>query len=300
MRSNPFFIVGIGRSGTSLIRLMFHSHPRIAIPYESHFLTTYYDNLKQYDDLNEDGNIYRLIGDMLNEPLLKMWDHSFDLERVLGNVQDRSLRGAIHAIYNDYVKGKGKARWGDKSDYLDRMHIINEIFPDAQFIHIIRDGRDVANSVIKLPWGPNDIISAAEWWNQYLWLARRVGAVLGQERYIEVHYEKLVNDTENELKRLCVFLGEEYSSEMLRYYKNVDMAIPADRKGQHYNVESSPKQSRVFAWKREMHPCDVALFNRYAGKMLEEVSYEIPKNKIGKLRLAYRAARIFMGRYFSS
>ena len=208
MRSNPFFIVGIGRSGTSLLRLMFHSHPRIAVPYESQFISKYYDNLDKYGNLKEDGEFDRLIKDILNEQYIKMWDHPFDFEKIISNVDDRSLRGAFSAIYQDYAKSKGKVRWGDKSDYLDRMHIINKIFPDAQFIHIIRDGRDVASSVLKLPWGPKDIISVAEWWNQYIWLARRVGSVLGEDRYIEVHFENLVNNPESELKRLCSFLDE--------------------------------------------------------------------------------------------
>ena len=300
MKSNPFFVVGIGRSGTSLLRLMLHSHPRIAIPYESHFITDYYKNLTKYGNLEENSNFTGLIKDILNEPLTKMWDHSFDLERIIKNSEYRTFRGAIHAVYHDYAKGKGKARWGDKSDYLDRMHTMNEIFPDAQFIHIIRDGRDVANSVLKLPWGPNDIIRAAEWWEKYIWLARRVGAVLGKERYIEVKYEDLVEDPECELKRLCLFLDEEYTPEMLEYHKDSDKAIPDSRKGQHYNLDSAPKRSRSYAWKREMRPSDVALFNRYANDMLKEVSYEIPEIKIGKLKMTLYVARIFFRRYFSS
>jgi hypothetical protein len=279
---------------------MFHNHPRIAIPYESHFLTKYYSNLSHYGNLEDGGNLLKLIQEILEEPYIKMWDHSFDLDRIITNTKEKSFKGAIDAIYQDYVKGKGKVRWGDKSDYLDRMHIINEIFPETQFIHIIRDGRDVASSVMKLPWGPNDIIRAAEWWNQHLWLARRVGAVLGKERYIEVHYENLVENPERELKRLCLFLGEEYSSKMLEYHLESKNAIPDGRKDQHYNVNSSPKITRTYAWKREMHPKDVALFNHYAREMLKEVSYETPQIKIGKLRLALYTGRIFLKRYFLS
>ena len=73
---------------------------------------------------------------------------------------------------------------GIKSDYLDRLHVVHEMFPNAQFIHIIRDGRDVA-TVLKLPWGPEDVVRAAEWWNEHVWVGRRVGAILGPERYLE-------------------------------------------------------------------------------------------------------------------
>jgi len=85
------------------------------------------------------------------------------------------VAGLISALYAEYAAAKGKPRWGDKSDYLDRLHIVNEMFPNAQFIHIIRDGSDVAHSALKLPWGPDDVVRAAEWWNEHVWVGRRVG-----------------------------------------------------------------------------------------------------------------------------
>ncbi len=279
---------------------MLHGHPRIAIPYESHFLTKYHDNLSEYGNLKKPQNLSRLVKEMLEEPYVKMWDHVFEVDNIINKIEEKSLRGVIEAIYQDYMNSKGKVRWGDKSDYLDRMHQINEIFPETQFIHIIRDGRDVANSVIKLPWGPKDIIRAAEWWNQHLWLARRVGAVLGKQRYIEVFYENLVENPERELQRLCVFLNEEYSSKMMDYHLESNNAIPENRKGQHYNLNAAPKKTRTYAWKREMKPQDQAIFNHYAGGMLKEVGYEIPQIQISESRLALHKAKILLKRYISS
>ncbi len=298
MKKQPFFIIGIGRSGTTLIRLMLHHHPEIAIPYESHFITDYYRNADQYGDLSNDQNLRKLVEDILQEDLLLKWDHQFDVDRVLASIELRTLSGVFDAIYSDYANGKGKQRWGDKSDYLDRVHIINKVFPNAKFIHIVRDGRDVANSVMKMTWGPKDIIQAAEWWHSHIWLGIRIGSVLGEGRYLQVHYESLVENSEEELKRICEFLGEDYSPQMLEYYKDSDKAIPEDRKGQHYNADSAPKRSRSYAWKKEMSSTNIAIFNLYAHHSLKELGYEIPNIQIPKIRLAIIRFFIFTRRIF--
>ncbi len=296
MNQPPIFIVGMGRSGTTLLRLMLHSHPRIAIPYESGFLTAHHERMAEYGDLRIDANFRRLIDVMLAEPTLRMWDHAFDANRLFGAVRARSVAGAADAIYSEYAAGKGKARWGDKSDYLGLMHVINDMFPTAQFIHIIRDGRDVASSVLKLPWGPDDIVRAAEWWNEHVWLGRRVGAILGRQRYLEVRYERLVMNPEHELRTCCTFLGEDYSGRMLSYHASAGAAIPSDRRWQHQGYDAPPDPARVYAWKREMSPYDVALFNRHAGRMLRELDYEIPADSVSLPAIGLRYLMILARR----
>ena len=155
MNKEPFFIVGVGRSGTTMLRLMLTSHPSIAVPYESHFLTRYYEKLDSYGALEQRENLETLLRDILSEELLLSWDHEFDFDELISEIAEPVTLGSVfNAVYLNYARAKNKVRWGDKSDYLDRMHIVNDIFPDAKFIHIVRDGRDVVNSVLKLPWGP--------------------------------------------------------------------------------------------------------------------------------------------------
>lgn len=278
----------MGRSGTTLLRMMLTHHPRLALPYESGFLTAYHERAAVFGPLDDDQHLRRLVETMLGEANLRKWDHEFQPERVLARVRTRSVAGVVDAVYADYAAAKGKARWGDKSDYLDRMHVLHQMFPAAKYIHIIRDGRDVALSVMKLSWGPNDVVRAAEWWDSHLWLARRIGAILGPERYLEVRYEQLVADPAGELQRVCAFLGEDYSPAMLDYAGGAAAAIPSDTRALHHGVDTAPYQQRVFAWKREMHPADVALFNRHAGRMLTEVGYDVAPVAVGLPRLALR------------
>lgn len=296
----PFFIIGVGRSGTSLLRLMLHSHPRIAIPYESHFLTKYFERSDQYGDLENDDNLRNIIRDILNEEYLKMWDHEFDPNELFMRIKRRDIAGVFSELYLSYAEAKGKHRWGDKSDYLDRMHLINSMYPEAQFIHIIRDGRDVAMSVMQRSWGPDDLIRAAEWWNQHVLLGRRMGAMIGSRRYTEVLFEELVQNPDKELKRLCDFLDESYDPKMLEYHKLSGDSFPGSKKEQHYNVNSAPKKSRTYAWKKEMSQLDVLIFNRYASGMLKEVGYEIPEIEKSKFLLFARIIMIFVRRILRS
>ncbi|MGE0816234.1 MAG: sulfotransferase [Vicinamibacterales bacterium] len=284
----PFFVVGMGRSGTTLLRMMLTHHPRLAIPYESGFLTRFEDEAGRFAPLDADENLRRLVEAMLAEPNLRRWDHRFTLEEILSAVTHRSVAGVADTIYGRYAAAKGKARWGDKSDYLDRMHVLYRMFPRAQFIHIVRDGRDVALSVLKLAWGPNDVVRAAEWWDAHVAMARRVGAVMGPERYMEVLYERLVEDPERELRRCCAFLNEAYSPSMLEYAAGAPSAIPADTRSLHHGVDTAPYRTRVYAWKREMKPVDVALFDRHAHRTLAELGYEVPALDVPLPRLAMR------------
>jgi hypothetical protein len=292
----PFFVVGIGRSGTTLLRLMLHHHPQLAVPYESGWFTRYYEARDSYGDLQRDANCHRLVQDILAEPTLQLWDHTFEAQRIVADARERTVPGLIGAIYSEYALAKNKARWGDKSDYLDRLHVIHEMFPNAQFIHIIRDGRDVAQSVLRLPWGPADIIQAAEWWNEHTWVGRRVGAILGATGYLEVRYEDLVEHPERELRRCCAFLGEDYSPKMLEYHQTSQEAIPHPHRTQHRGFDKPPDLSRVQAWKREMNPIDVALFEKHAHRMLGELGYEVGRTPVSKTAFAFRYLQILASR----
>jgi len=284
LNTEPFFIVGVGRSGTTLLRLMLNSHPNIAIPYESHFITDYLQRVDSYGPLEQRSNLESLLHDIFSEEMLLGWDHKFDREEVIRDIPGPVTLGSVFdGVYRNYARAKNKVRWGDKSDYLDRMHLINDIFPNAKFVHIVRDGRDVVNSVLKLPWGPNDMLGAAQWWHEHVKLAQIVGRVLGKNRYHTIRYEDLIANPRLELTKVCDFIGEDYSSDMLAYHKDTKNLIPKNRRSQHHNTDSLPKSDRCYAWKKEMSATHQALFNRIGESSLREFGYEIPETEISNL-----------------
>lgn len=274
----PLFIVGTGRSGTTLLRLMFNEHPEIAVPYETHFLPNYINNIGDYGELADKQNMSKLVDALLAEPMIQKWDYVPFKDEVLDAIETPSLAAVIDGLFFCYARAAGKSRWGDKSAYLSKMHLICNLFPNARFIHIIRDGRDVALSSINLKWGSGtrDIVRSAEWWSNHVQTARKVGAALGQSRYCEVRYEDLILNTVAELQRLCEFAEIDYVDDMCSYYKKSNDKIPADRMHQHQNIGKPPDPSRIFAWKKSMSSREVSLFTLYAGEELADVGYEVP------------------------
>ena len=222
----PIFIIGVDRSGTTLLSLMMASHSRIAIPYESHFFIPFYKNISSYGDLTQRKNRELLVNEILSERYVRRWDQKINISDI--NIDKcTSLALTINQIYTAYAKKLGKDIWGDKSpDHTKEIHIINRLFPDSRFIHIIRDGRDVASSLVQQWWGPGDFITAICYWKYTIECARKMLRMLPEYRFIELNFENLIVDPENQLKNITKFLGLEFEQSMIRdYMMNADIKV---------------------------------------------------------------------------
>ena len=126
---------------------------------------------------------------------------------------------AIAAVFAAYAAQRGKPRWGDKTPlYMQHLDLLDRLFPDARFVHPIRDGRDAALSFLAVPpglmtegWGhPRDAAGFACQWAIEVRAARRLGARVGADRYLEVRYEELVADPDTVLRAVCAFAELEF------------------------------------------------------------------------------------------
>lgn len=223
MAEGPVFIVGAGRSGTTLLRLMLDAHPSFALPPETHFvvaLTARRLRLQQRPEIALDR--------VLAHPRFALWGLDGDLIRaVAADRPPADLASLFRIIFETYAEAHGKPRWGDKTPgYVEHLPLLAQMFPDARFIHIIRDGRAVATSVASKPWGPPTAVSAAWWWRGCVRQGRRDGALLGP-RYLEVRYEALVADPIGVLSTVCRHLGTDYDPAMLDYWRTASERLPA-------------------------------------------------------------------------
>lgn len=142
-------------------------------------------------------------------------------------------------------------------------------FPDAKFIHIVRDGRGVAASVLPLDWGPNTVERAARWW------AEEMASGLALEswdprRVMRVKYEDLVENCESTIRRLGDFVGLEFEPAMLR----ADGFSLGFRSHQHALVGSPPRADRARAWTATLSQRQVEIFEAVAGDLLVTLGYE--------------------------
>ena len=213
----PIFIIGCPRSGTTLLQLMLHSHPRIAVAPETRFVIPAYFHRKVYGDMREPENRRRLAQWIATGKGTKF--HELGLDR------DEFVEAAVHApgslgsvigtAFAEYARRFGKPRWGDKRpSYFQHVGTLRRMFPDAQFIHLIRDGRDCVASLKEMPWYRGNVYTAVANWAEAIDFGRRHAAELPKDAYFELRYEDLTADPEGALRALCTFLGEEYDPAM--------------------------------------------------------------------------------------
>lgn len=278
------FIVGTGRCGSTLLRLMLDAHPCMAIPPETHFVPVAIQASEGAAAPRE-----AFLDAMTGHQRWK----SFQLD-------DKQLRQRVEQIspfdpgevlrefYRMYARGAGKSRWGDKTPtYLGHMPLIEKALPEARFVHIIRDGRDVALSIRELWFGPSTIPEIAEWWVAHIERARRDARSL--PHYMEIRHEDLVQQPESTLRRICEFLHLPWHGEMLDYHRRAaerlqaavasDTPDQAQRRLSAQEFAAQPLQSsRLERWRREMATSELAEFETVAGGLLAELGYELACN----------------------
>lgn len=270
----PFpFIVGCGRSGTTLLRAMFDSHPELAVPPETYFVAGLLPRRRAYE--RGDGfDAASFTSDVVRYPRFAEWGFEApDVRAVLHG--SRSYAAAVRSLYALYAGRDGKTRYADKTPKnVRRMPSLASMFPEARFIHLIRDGRDVALSLREMPWGPSSVAGAAVHWRRNVEKGRRGGARLGPGRYLEVRYEALVADPEAVLRSLCNFVDLEYQERMLRYHERpIEDFSGTARRSIHMRL-SLPPTLGLREWRIQMPPQDIVTFERYAGDLLGRLGYE--------------------------
>lgn len=245
------------------------------VPRESHFLidlmkTFPFEVRLRAEDLR---SAYRII---TSHPRWRAWGvEDTDLEVLLLSVEGPTLAELIDLIYRR-LNSDGKPRWGDKTPrYLREMRRLSALFPSAQFIHVIRDGRDVCISLRDAGWQGRHIGLRAHYWWKRVRTAKEAGKKLGPTRYLEVKYEDLVLQTEQTLVRVCEFLGEEYDERMPGFYMRANEEIsPGERKrGTHAKTTRPPQPTDARRWERELGPFQTAIVEIIAGGMLDYAGY---------------------------
>ena len=250
----PIFVVGCQRSGTTMLRLILDSHSRISCGPETRFL----------EDME------RIVG----SDWKRLSQYGFSQEEWLSRIA-----GFFGGIQSDYAAGRGKERWADKSPrYAMKLDFILRLFPDAQIVHVIRDGRDVAVSHRKR-FGYWSCVKSSVKWPRYIAQARAGGAALPAHQYHELRYEDLVTDQEATLRSLMDFLGEPWEPGMLDFESH-SHDVPARYHAQATSrragegTDAAVYSSRVGTYRKELDPFMRLLFQLTARRTLRELGYQ--------------------------
>lgn len=282
-------VVGAPRSGTTLLRLMLDAHPALAIPPETGFLTLAPTLTGSGDRLRE-----RFLDAVTQygQPSPSWPDFEIPLDTfrdALRAIVPFTASAGFRAFYRLYAARFGKPRWGDKTPlYCLQLDAIRRVLPEARFIHIIRDGRDVALSSRKMWFSPGqEIATQARYWRRCVEGARRAG--LGRPDYLEVRYEALILRTRATLAEICAFIDLPYDAAMERYHERAHERLrehkgrsapdgtavltQAQRLAQQERTTRPPDPRLIEGWRDALSAEEQAGFRKVAGRLLDALGY---------------------------
>jgi hypothetical protein len=277
---------------------MLDAHPDLAIPGETHFIPALLRRWKQMaaDDVPDPERRREALELITSHPRWRDLGVDRDaLEDHLFSLPEPDAGDAARAVFVVYAEARGKPRWGDKTPaYLTKMPRIQRAMPEAAFVHVLRDGRDVAMSWAEVSWGVHDPAEAARRWVRRITAARRHVGRLRAGSYLELRYEDLVSDPEAALRRVAEHLDLPWDAAMLDYHREArERMAPAmrelrsvygrtitaeERERQHALVSEPPRADRVSRWRTGMPDADRRAFEAIGGELLAELGYEAPES----------------------
>lgn len=259
-----------------MLSLMLHRHPRIAIPVENRFVLPVYLGRAEFGNLAEEDN-RRLLAERI---VSAQWfaDLQLDARQITDRIVDEAwtVGAAVGLVLRAYSERNGKLRWGDKRPYYrNTMWAIQKMFPAAQFVHIVRDGRDAVASMATVPPWDDDVFEArVRTWMEAAENAERARAKLPADTFYELHYERLVAEPEKELRALCAYLGEEFHEAMLQPERLAGDVVP-DYQVWHERTRQEISSRSVGAFRDQLEPWQLAVCETVMGEALQHYGYEL-------------------------
>jgi hypothetical protein len=247
LAGKPIFIIGSPRSGTTLMRSIVDAHPNIFCP-------------------TWETGLFVHLGAMLNGDLLKVMRQEgdrFPLSRV--ELIDWARQAATQLLER-FGARSGKARWAEKTPaHVHHVDLIREVFPDVQFVHMIRNGYDVVKSLQNMPWAPRRIRWSTQTWVASVRAGREAGARLPGGCYTEVRYEELIRQPRETLERLCNYLGEPFAPQMLAFH---------EPQRNSWKASLQPLQNRPVNEYQHLGLLERLQFAWSAGRLMRELGYQ--------------------------
>lgn len=283
------FILGNPRSGTSLFRLMLNQHSKIVAPPESGFMQWWFKKYKNWDiSDNFNNRINEFLDDLYESRKFETWKINRNaLKEIILLKKPKDYAQLTECVYLAYDSNPENIKIiADKNNYyINHLTELKKIWPDAKFIHIIRDGRDVACSYLDMseletdsPYKPNlpeNIRKIAKDWvdnnNEIAALSKKY-----PENYILIKYEDLIIDSRNTLANFCDFLGIEFDHKMLDYYKPSvrDKSEPKETLDWKKKTLEKPDLKRIGRYSCDLKKKQIELFNNIALPSLKLYGYE--------------------------
>ena len=275
-----FFILGNPRSGTTLLRLMLNAHSEIGVPPECGMILWWYDKYKNWNSGSnlDETLVHRFIKDILSSKKIEDWNISFE---ELQKTFDQKPENYIQVFQFLYQNFTNKSIVGDKNNYYIReLDGLNKVYKNSKYIHLVRDGRDVACSYLKIkelaqdlkyiPVLPGTIKTIAQEWNRNI---VNIDRFLQNKDAFVLRYEDLLSEPIKKLTELCEFLNVEFEEEMLTFAKHNNE--PTSTLNWKKKTLEGLDSNNVMKFHKTLSTQEIRQFNVIAKPCLIKYDYEI-------------------------
>lgn len=266
-RFSPIFVVGVPRSGTTLLSSVLNRHSNISIPPETQFFTEYLP-----DDWRNTP-----VDDSAIDALLthhRMSDLELDKKELINHMHTSApcFPELLQGVLECYASKHGKKRAGEKSpNHLSYVPLILDWFPDAKIICIVRDGRDVSQSLMNAPWAHNSLIRHSLTWRDQMIFTQSLSRKYGKSLYI-LKYESLLLQPTSEIQGVCDFIEESFEEGMLD--SSQSETVPGWELAWKQQAMSSIDASKVSRWNKECSSKDLLYMDCIMRDQLHRWGYE--------------------------
>jgi len=276
MSKPPFFIVGCPRSGTTLFQTLVDQHPKLCIPPES-FIFSYFG---QYlcsgkIDFSNKAHVQLLTEHVINNNRIKSWGLPLDTS----TFTNRCYSGPseyINHLFSLYASYAGKTRWGDKTpQHALCIPEILKVYPEAKFIHVVRDGRDVAESSRRVTIGPKSMRGIATRWCHFVNTVESEFKSIPEENAIQVYYEDLILDKARVMNDVFAFLGEASIDSGISNPESSVSEKYATISSFHHSSQKGIDKSKIGIYKKRMSQNEITLFESVAAPTLARFGYQV-------------------------
>jgi sulfotransferase family protein len=279
----PLFIGACPRSGTTLLRSMLNNHPDFAMPAETDFVIPVWLNRGRCGDLRDAANRRRLAQWILDTPgrggrriRAGVYGRDEAIERVVASPP--TLGSIFASLFAMFAEAKGKRRWGDKRPaYAVYVNAIFALFPDAQFVNVVRDPRGAVASATKLGWYADEtgsaVASATATWEASVRRVDEIARRLRPDQLLDVRYEDMVRDPAHTLRDLTGFCGLRGDDD------TIEAMVTRPRRGvfeegYHERLAEPISTAPIDDWRQRLEPHHVALIEHATHASMRRLGYE--------------------------
>ncbi len=274
---NPIFIVGVPRSGTTLLRSMLSVHPNIVVSRETHFLSQWwktYHNL----DLNKSENFETFWQDFSSSDRFSniVTNPIMVQEKILASKQI-DLKTIFTCLMEVLASSMNKSRWAEKTpQHYQYLDILLDWYPQARIIWMVRDPRAVVVSTVER-WKNHTVEDCAMQWCESILSFQEKWCK--DDRVQMLKYEELVSDTEVQMRKLCEFLAEEFCPQMIgdrtQIAEKVIVAHHNPKKGSNRLANQSPTTERIERWRSQLSTVEIATVENIAKDAMLRWNYQL-------------------------